>query len=325
MNKLFLLLALLLFSATPAAATLRLVGSSTVFPFATLVAEEYADSQDRPAPIVESTGTGAGFKLLCSADANTPAIALASRPIKETERAACAKIGKTALQEIMLGYDGIVFAETVSSSPLPLTRRDLYYALAARVPVAGQLQPNPHKTWRTVNPALPDRPIIVYGPPPTSGTRDALMELVITPGCLADPTISALPAKDQEAACASLRFDGVYIDSGENDNVIIQKITSTPGTLGIFGYSFLDHNRDKVTALPLDGVLPSQASIADQSYRAARSLYLYYDAAMPHADRRGYIEEFLSDSAQDGYLKREGLIPLAPTERARMRQRHAQP
>ena len=231
--------------------SLRIVGSSTVYPFATTVAEAFGQSTGHPSPIVESTGSGGGLKLFCEGvGADTPDIANASRRIKESEVALCARNGVENIVEMKIGYDGIVFANARSAEPLDLNLRELYLALARDVPDdSGGFEPNPNTLWSDVDPRLPERPIEVLGPPPTSGTRDAFVELAMEGGCETFPEVAALKSADEEtfkARCHTLREDDAFTEAGEQDNLVISKLGANPNAFGIFGYGFLEIGRAHV-------------------------------------------------------------------------------
>lgn len=294
---------------------IRIVGSSTVFPFSTAVAEAFGRKTGMKTPVVESTGTGGGFKLFCEGvGEGTPDISNASRAIKSSEVEACAKSGVKDITEVMIGFDGIVIAESKSGEAHGMTIPQLWLALAKEVPVDGKLVANPYKTWKDVDPSLPAEKIEVLGPPPTSGTRDAFIELVMDVGCQEFAEIKALDAAAHKAACQTIREDGAYIDAGENDNLIVQKLKANPTAVGIFGYSFLEQNSDSLVGNPVNGIEPTFENIADRKYPVARSMYFYVKNA--HVDVipgiREYIAEFTSESAwgPDGYLADKGLIPL---------------
>ncbi len=293
---------------------IRSVGSSTVYPFATAVAEQFVNKNPKfKSPIVESTGTGAGIKLFCAGvGAPHPDIANASRRMKKSEYDGCAKNGVNRIVEVQIGLDGIAFAESIKGLKIPLSANDVYKALAA-TPFG---KPQTAKTWRDVNAALPNEPIKVYGPPSTSGTRDALAELILTRGCDVDPAMRALAEKDAKAhkkICTTVREDGAYVDAGENDNLIVQKIEADPKAVGIFGYSFLEENKDRLFANALNGVAPTYATISDFTYPGARPLYIYVKAAHLNAIKglKEYVGEFASAWGQEGYLKRRGMV-VAP-------------
>jgi phosphate transport system substrate-binding protein len=307
---------------------ISIAGSSTVYPFATVVAERLGKSGKFKTPKVESTGTGGGFKLFCGGvGVNHPDIANASRAIKKTEFQNCQKAGVKEIVEVKIGYDGIVFAHSKKSPPMELTRQDIFLALAKRVPDpdckdCNKLVANPYRTWKQVNPSLPDAKIEVLGPPPTSGTRDAFAELAMESGCQSFAWIKAWKEKDEneyKSICQTVREDGGYIESGENDNLIVQKLVGNPTAIGVFGYSFLEQNADKVMAAPVDGVTPDYDSISSGQYAVSRPLFFYVKKAhvgtIPGIE--AYIGEFTSEKAwgEDGYLAEKGLIPMPADER----------
>ena len=294
-------------------------GSSTVFPFATRVAENFARTSGGAAPRVESLGTGGGIQAFCQGvGPSTPDIANASRQMKASEFDLCQQNGVTDIVEIKIGFDGIVIATARSGNSFNFELNDLYEGLAKEVPGAnGQFVANPNTTWNQVNGALPNQRIQVYGPPPTSGTRDAFLELGMTPGAKLVPAAAAVEAADAdrfEALAHTLREDGVWIDSGENDNAIVQTLTRTPGSLGVFGFSFLEQNLDTVKAETIDGVAPTADTIAHGSYPLARSLYIYvkkqHIGVIPGLQQ--FVQEFMSDGSagRGGYLQDRGLVPL---------------
>lgn len=310
---------------------ISIVGSSTVYPFATVVAERFGKSTSFKTPKIESTGSGGGFKLFCAGvGIDTPDITNASRGIKKSEIEACTKNGVKQIVEVKIGYDGIVLANSKKSAPLMLTRRDIFLALAQNVPDpkgGEKLVPNPYKTWKDVNASLPADKIEVLGPPPTSGTRDAFVELAMESGGKTFAWIKALKKKDKKkykAICHTLREDGAYIEAGENDNLIVQKLDANPKAVGIFGFSFLDQNADKIQGAFIDGVQPEFDSISDGKYALSRPLFFYVKKA--HAGTipgmQEYINEFTSEKAwgPEGYLSEKGLIPMPDDERARMAQ-----
>jgi phosphate transport system substrate-binding protein len=298
-------------------------GSSTVFPFSTRVAENFARTAGGAAPRVESLGTGGGIQAFCQGvGPTTPDIANASRPMKASEFDLCQQNGVTDIVEIQIGFDGIVIATARSGNSFNFELNDLYEGLAKEVPGAdGAFVTNAATTWNQVNSRLPNQRIQVYGPPPTSGTRDAFLELGMTPGAKLVPAVAAVEASDEdrfEAIAHTLREDGAWIDSGENDNAIVQTLTRTPGSLGVFGYSFLEQNLDTVKAETIDGVAPNADTIADGSYPLSRSLYIYVKKAhvgvIPGLQQ--FVQEFLSDASagRGGYLQDRGLIPLPAAE-----------
>ena len=314
-----LLATLVACSSEPEEPAVWAAGSSTVFPFASRVAENFARKTGRTAPRVESLGTGGGIKAFCDgAGEDTPDIALASRPMKPGEWDDCQEAGVTAIAEVRIGSDGVVVATDRQGADYQLGLEQLYRALAAETPGPdGPFVPNPNATWRAVDPALPPVRIQVYGPPPTSGTRDAFVELGMEAGAQEIPSLAALKKQDEDAFKARahrLREDGGWVDAGENDNALLQTLTRTPGSLGVFGFSFLGQNRDRVKAATVNGVAPTAEAIADGSYPLARTLYLY--VKKQHIQRtpaiQAYLAEFLSDAAsgKGGYLADQGMIPL---------------
>lgn len=315
-------------SAPASADQVWVAGSSTVFPFATRVSEQVARTSGATAAKVESLGTGGGIKLFCGGTgASFPDIATASRPMKKSEYEACQAAGVTEIVELKVGYDGIVVANARSGSPLNLKVEHLHKALAAELPSGGGFAANTAKTWRDVDPSLPAERIQVYGPPPTSGTRDAFAELALEKGAEANPALKALKGSDEDAfkqRAHTVRSDGAWIDSGENDNAIIQTLEKTPGSVGVFGFSFLENNLDKVKPASIGGVSPTMATISDGSYPLARSLYIYVKKAnvSTKANLKPYVDAFVSDAAgaRGGYLLERGLIPLPDAERKAQQQ-----
>jgi phosphate transport system substrate-binding protein len=313
--------------ATPAVARdqIRIVGSSTVFPFSSAVAETFGRQGKFKTPVVESTGTGGGMRLFCNGvGVDHPDVTNASRRITKTEFENCTKNGVTNIIEVKIGFDGIVVADSVRSSSFDLSRKDIWLALAKQVPVDGKLAPNPYKTWNQVNPKLPARKIEVLGPPPTSGTRDSFVELVMDFGCRDFAEIKALPdARARSQACGAIREDGAFIEAGENDNLIVQKLATTPEAMGIFGFSFYDQNRDKVKAHTIEGVKDEIEQISSGRYPIARDMYFYvkgqHIGVIPGL--KEFVAEYVSEKAfgKDGYLGDKGLIPLPDAERKKVR------
>lgn len=290
---------------------IRAVGSSTVYPFAKVVAESLTKSNaEIKSPIIESTGTGAGMKLFCAGvGVQHPDIEDASRRMKKSEYESCAANGVKDIIEIQIGLDGIAFAEAKGGLGLALTPADVYKALAAN-PFG---KPNTAKTWKDVNPAFPAEPILVYGPPSTSGTRDALKELILTKGCDTDPAMKALKDSDKDQhdkVCTEVRSDGLYVEQGENDNLIVQKLEANPKAIGVFGFSYLEENADKLIGLTMGGVTPTYASIADFSYPGARPLYIYVKAAHLTAIKglKEFVAEFAKSWGRDGTLAKAGMV-----------------
>ncbi|MCX7888190.1 MAG: PstS family phosphate ABC transporter substrate-binding protein [Rhodobacteraceae bacterium] len=305
---------------------IRIVGSSTVFPYTQAVAETFANATGMAAPVVESTGTGGGFKVFCEGvGENFPDITGASRAIKKSEYELCAKNGVTDITEVLIGYDGLTLAVSRNSPhKWALTEEQIYQALGAEVEVNGEWKDNPYKKWSEIDPSLPDVEILAYGPPPTSGTRDAFVELAMHDGCKA----TAFGKKQKETLsaedfgkwvtdhCSRMRQDGPFVEAGENDNLIVQRIEADPNAIGIFGYSFLFENQDKLVGIPVNGVEPNEATIADFSYGIARPLYIYIKNAhrgvIPGMNE--FIAEYVSEAAmgKGGYLEERGLTPLSP-------------
>ena len=302
-------------------------GSSTVFPFATRVAENFSRSSGGAAPRVESLGTGGGMQAFCQGvGPDTPDIADASRPMKASEYALCQKNGVTDIVELKIGFDGIVIATARDGNGFNFRLQDLYQGLAKDVPGGDGFIANPATTWNMVNPALPNQRIQVYGPPPTSGTRDALLELGMAPGAALIPALAAVKAADKdrfETLAHTLREDGAWIDAGENDNAIVQTLARTPGSLGVFGFSFLEQNKDTVKAETINGIAPTADTIADGSYPLARSLYIYVKKAHIGVTPglAEFVQEFMSDASagRGGYLQDRGLVPLPVAELANQR------
>jgi len=297
---------------------ISIVGSSTVYPFATVVAEQFGKTTDYKTPKIESTGSGGGLKLFCAGlGVEHPDITNASRRIKSSEVELCAKNGVKEIVEVKIGYDGIVLANSKQSQQFDLSLQDVFLALAKDVPDpdgSGKLVANPYDTWKEINPDLPDVKIEVLGPPPTSGTRDAFVELAMEGGCEELDAIKALDKKAMKAACQTMREDGAFVEAGENDNLIVQKLEANPDALGIFGFSFLDQNRDKMQGSKISGVAPTFENIAEGEYPVSRSLYFYVKKAHVKVipGMQQYLDEFVSDKAtgQEGYLTDRGLIPL---------------
>jgi phosphate transport system substrate-binding protein len=306
---------------------ISIVGSSTVYPFATVVAEQFGRTTKFKTPKIESTGTGGGLKLFCNGvGVQHPDIANASRRITQTEVDTCAKNGVKDIVEVKIGYDGIVVANSKSSPRFNLALRDLYLALAKNVPDpagAPKLVPNPYKKWSEINSKLPADKIEILGPPPTSGTRDAFLELVMEPGAKTFPFVAALDKDAFTAGSHTLREDGAYIEAGENDNLIVQKLEANLHQLGIFGYSFLDQNADKIQGSQINGVGPEFEAISSGKYPISRPLFFYVKKAhvgvIPGLAE--FVQEYVSEKAggKEGYLVERGLIPLHGGEFAAVR------
>jgi len=310
--------------------SITIVGSSTVYPFTTTVAEQFGRAGKFKTPKVESTGTGGGIKLFCNGvGPQFPDIANASRRIRPAELATCAKNGVKDVVEVKVGYDGIVLAENKGGSALTVTRKDIYLALAKNVPDPANpnaLIPNPYTTWKDVNKSLPNTKIEVLGPPPTSGTRDSFVELYLEAGCRNFAWLDALRTQDEprfKRACDTVREDGAYVEAGENDNLIVQKLNANPNAVGIFGYSFLEENLDKLKGAVVDGVSPTYETIASGKYPASRPLFIYVKKA--HVNVIPGIAEFLAEYTsekalgEEGYLADKGLIPPLKNEIGKIR------
>jgi phosphate transport system substrate-binding protein len=301
---------------------IKVTGSSTVFPYSQAAAEEFANKSGKPAPVVESVGTGGGFKAFCGGIGPDFAdITGASRAIKESEVKLCTDNGVTDITEAMIGYDGLSIAVSrANAADWNLTEEQIFKALAAELPDGkGGFVANPNKTWSDVDASLPAINIVAFGPPPTSGTRDAFVELVMHDGCGKLEGMADLKKADEKKwneVCSRMRQDGPFVEAGENDNLIVQRLESDPNSLGIFGYSFLYENADKLKGVHVNGVEPTFDTIADGSYPVARPLFFYVKNA--HRDvipgMKEFLEEYVSDAAlgADGYMAERGLTPLAP-------------
>ncbi len=299
---------------------ISIVGSSTVFPYTQAVAEQFSALTGAPAPVVESTGTGGGMQIFCGGvGEGHPDLTGASRAMKASEHELCAANGVTDVTEVLLGYDGLTFAHSNESPELDVTKAQLFLALAAEVPVDGELVANPYTNWSEIDPSLPDEAILVYGPPPTSGTRDAWVELVMDEGCAEFDEVNALEGDRHSEVCQRMRTDGVFVEAGENDNLIVQRLVTDPHAFGIFGYSFLYENQDRLTGAAISGVQPSPETIATGEYGIARPLYFYvknaHRGAIPNLDE--FVAEYVSEEAMGpgGYLQERGLVPLADEPR----------
>ena len=305
---------------------INVVGSSTVYPFSTVVAENFGNKTGIKVPKIESTGSGGGMKLFCKGlGTGHPDITNASRRIKKSEFNKCKENGIDVV-EIKVGYDGIVIANSKKAKLLNLTKRQIFLALAKQVPEGnkegGNLVDNPNKKWSDIDPNLPNKKIEVLGPPPTSGTRDAFNELAIEGGCKTFPKLKAIKKQDKKkykAICRAVREDGAFIEAGENDNLIVQKLVENENAFGVFGFSFLIENEDKIQGSTVDGMAPTMETIADKSYGVSRPLYFYVKLA--HVDVipgiREFLEEYTSEDAwgPGGYLEERGMIPMPESER----------
>ena len=322
MKRILAAASLLALCASPAFAVrdqIRIVGSSTVYPFTTAVAEQFGKKSGMKTPVVESTGTGGGMKLFCEGvGEDKPDATNASRRMKKGEFESCQKNGVTDIVEMLIGFDGLTLAQSKAGNPMKISRKNLFLALAKEVPGAdGKLVANPYKMWNEIDPSLPAVKIEVLGPPPTSGTRDSLHELFMEPGALEIDTLKELKKADSKAFDAvwkSLREDGAYVEAGENDNVIVQKLDANPNAFGVFGFSFLEENAAKLAGVEIDGVAPAFESIADGSYKPSREMFVYIKKAhvgvIPGLAE--FANEYVSESAtgEDGYLGDKGLVPL---------------
>jgi phosphate transport system substrate-binding protein len=302
---------------------IRVVGSSTVYPFTTAVAEQLGKTGGIKTPVVESTGTGGGFKLFCAGVGEThPDVTNASRAMRKSEFEDCAKNGVKEVVEIKVGIDGITIAQSKAGPALKLTLSQAFLAVAEQVPDKdGKLVANPYKNWSDIDPSLPNVKIEILGPPPTSGTRDAFHELFMEPGAEKIPALAALRKSDRKAfdtVWKSIRKDGAYVEAGENDNVIVQKLEANRNAFGIFGYSFLEENAAKLRGVPINGVSPEYDDIAAGKYAGARPLFIYvkkqHVSLVPGLDK--FVAEYVSQKAmsKDGYLALKGLISLPPAE-----------
>lgn len=301
---------------------IRIVGSSTVFPFSTAVAEKFGKSTSFKTPVVESTGSGGGMKLFCAGiGLGHPDITNASRRIKKSEFSKCSAKG-IGITEVKIGFDGIVLANSKKTKALKITKKQIFQALAHKVPVNGKLVANPYKMWSDIDPSLPNSKIEVLGPPPTSGTRDAFSELALEGGAKKFPTLAALRKKNKKAfkkVAHAVREDGAFVEAGENDNLIVNKLEANPNAYGIFGFSFLDQNSDKLHGASVDGELPTFENIAGGQYGVSRSLFFYvkhqHVAVVPGI--KEFIAEFTNENTwgTEGYLVDKGLIPLPEATR----------
>lgn len=307
---------------------IKIVGSSTVFPYTQAVSEEFANKTGGASPVVESTGTGGGFKVFCGGIGPDHAdITGASRAIKDSEKALCAENGVDNITEALIGYDGLSIAVSRSNdTEWDLTEEQIFRALAAELPDGkGGFVANPNKKWSDIDASLPDADIVAFGPPPTSGTRDAFVELAMHDGCNALPGMEELEEANEDLwkeKCSRMRQDGPFIEAGENDNLIVQRLEADPNAIGIFGYSFLYENNDKLKGVKINGVAPDFETIADASYPVSRPLYFYVKNA--HRDvipgMNDFITEYMSENAlgPDGYLAERGLTPLDDKARAKV-------
>lgn len=314
--------AVLVAGAAHARDKIQIVGSSTVFPFSTAVAEQFGKKTPFSAPVVEATGSGGGIKLFCSGvGEGTPDVTNASRRMKQSEFEQCIANGVTPV-EVKIGFDGIVLANSKSGEDFALTRKQIFMALAKNVPVDGEMVPNPYDKWSDIDASLPDLKIEVLGPPPTSGTRDAFVEIAMRGGAKKFELLATLRKEDKKAFKAiakNMREDGAFIEAGENDNLIVQKLEANPSALGIFGFSFLDQNADKLKGATVGGTAPEFDEIADGNYPISRSLFFYVkkEHVGVISGIQEYVAEFTAEDTwgEEGYLSDKGLIPLSEDER----------
>lgn len=315
-------------SSLPGAAAtrdqVRVVGSSTAFPYSQAVAEEFSDKTGEPSPVVEATGTGGGMRLFCAGvDPRTPDVLAASREMLPSELADCRRNGVMDLTEARFAEDAVIVAQSRQAPWTDFTSAELFQAVAAEVEIAGEVVPNPYARWNEIDPRLPDAPIEVFGPPLTSGTRDAFVRLVLARGCRAFPAIEALPEPRRAEVCRRIRRDGPFVPATESDNVLVRQLAADPAAIGIFGFSMLHQNADRIRGAAIDGVAPTRETIESGAYAAVRSLYLYVKNAhrgvIPGLDR--FLSEYLSEAAigRDGYLTELGLIPLSAPDRESLR------
>jgi phosphate transport system substrate-binding protein len=325
MNRLVFSLSVLALTATSAIARdqIRIVGSSTVYPFTTAVAENFGKSSGMKTPVVESTGTGGGIKLFCAGlGADHPDFVNASRPMKKAEFEMCQKNGVTEVVEIKVGFDGLALANAASGPDGVFTKQQIFLALAKQVPDKdGKLVDNPYVNWNDIDPSLPAEKIEVLGPPPTSGTRDSFVELVLEKGAESIPSLKAMKEADAKAfepVWKTIRTDGAYVEAGENDNLIVQKLEANPKAFGVFGFSFLEENQGKIKGAKIEGEVPTFETVAAGTYKVARPLFVY--AKKQHVGTIPGMQEFITEYTsakaigEDGYLADKGLIPLPESE-----------
>ena len=299
---------------------ISIVGSSTVFPYTQAVAEQFSSMTGAPSPVVEGTGTGGGMQIFCGGIGEShPDITGASRSMRASEWAVCEANGVTDITEVLLGFDGLSMATSQDGTDVDLTKAQLFQALAAEVEVDGEIVANPFTNWSQIDPSLPDQTILVYGPPPTSGTRDAWVELVMEEGCAEFPAIAALEEGRHDEVCQRMRTDGPFVEAGENDNLIVQRLVADTNAYGIFGYSFLYENQDTLKGALIEGVEPTPATIETGEYGVSRPLFFYvknaHRGAIPNLAE--FIEEYMSEEAMGpgGYLQERGLVPLGDERR----------
>lgn len=299
---------------------ISIVGSSTVFPYTQAVAEQFSAMTGAPSPVVEGTGTGGGMQIFCQGIGEShPDITGASRSMRPSEWALCEQNGVTDITEVLLGFDGLSLATSQDGADVDLSKAQLFQALAAEVEVDGEIVANPYTNWSEIDSSLPDQAILVYGPPPTSGTRDAWVELVMEEGCAEFEAIAALEGDRHGEVCQRMRTDGPFVEAGENDNLIVQRLVADANAFGIFGYSFLYENQDTLKGASIEGIEPTPETIETGEYGVSRPLFFYiknaHRGAIPNLAE--FIEEYISEEAMGpgGYLQERGLVPLGDERR----------
>ncbi len=324
-------IALLASPAAEARDQIRIVGSSTIFPLTTKVAEHFAKTTGAHAPVVESTGSGGGFKLFCGGIGEQyPDIVDSSRPIAGSETAICAANSVDKITEIKIGYDGIVLLGSRDAPDMAISARHLYLALARTIPVNGASVPNPYTKWSDIDPSLPDLKIRVFGPPPTSGTRDLMGQLLLDNGCATFPDLANLESSDPDSfrlLCRTIREDGAYIEAGENDQLMISKLERDPTAYGVMGFNNLERNHEKLRGIAINGIRPNYDTVLDGSYAGSRALYLYVkdDHAQLVRSLGDFVSAYVSEDiiGDEGLLVDAGLVPLPADQRQEMRERVA--
>ena len=300
---------------------IQIVGSSTVYPFVSTIAETFGRETQFKTPIVEATGTGGGFKLFCSGIGyDFPDFVNASRKIKPSEKEKCAK-NNINVGEIKIGYDGIVLANSVNGQKYNLTKSQIFLALSAKVPNdKGELVDNFYNNWQEIDKNLPKIKIAIYGPPSTSGTRDAFVELIMLDVCIKNPIFikNYSDEKVLHKKCQIIRSDGAFIEAGENDNLIVQKLKNDKDALGIFGFSFIQENQNSIQPSLINNATPTLENIVSGVYKISRPLYIYYKKE--HLNLIDGMKEFIAEIVNkntlgnEGYLLQTGLIPLSNQE-----------
>ncbi len=328
MKAIFCLILIILSSNAFARKHISITGSSTVYPFTTIIAEEFGSYSDFKTPIVESTGTGGGMKLFCSGiGVNYPDFTNASRAIKKSEITKCQKNGISSPVEIKIGYDGIVLANSKKSNPVSLTKKQIFLAIADKIPSNGKLIENPYQKWSDIDKSLPNNEIAIYGPPSTSGTRDAFVELVLEKACVNLPEfIKDYPnKKTRKKICHIIRTDGKFIEAGENDNLIVQKLMNNNDALGIFGFGFLQQNSRSIQGVKINNIMPTFNNIISGTYSVSRPLFIYMKKE--HLNVTPGMKEFVKEMIDEdtigeyGYIIERGLIPMGDEELFKIRRR----